>query len=116
MKSLVQVAMVAAALAAPVVSFAQSNAPVTRAQVRAELVQLEQAGYKPARGQDPHYPDSIQSVTNRVAAQKDQTAQSQGVDNSGYGAQAQGGSAAGLRTAGVRPATAKEMKALYHGL
>ena len=41
MKSLVQVAMVAAALAAPVVSFAQSNAPVTRAQVRAELVQLD---------------------------------------------------------------------------
>jgi uncharacterized membrane protein len=47
MKSLIQAVVVAAALAAPVAVFAQSNAPLTRAQVRAELVQLEKAGYKP---------------------------------------------------------------------
>jgi hypothetical protein len=40
-KSLIQ-AVVAAALAAPVMSFAQqSDAPVAHVQVRAELVQLE---------------------------------------------------------------------------
>lgn len=43
MKSLVQAVVVAAALVAPVVSFAQSGSTITRAQVRAELVQLQQA-------------------------------------------------------------------------
>jgi hypothetical protein len=57
MKSLIQVVVIAAVLVAPVASFAQSNnQPVTRAQVRAELVQVEQAGYSPARGRDPYYP------------------------------------------------------------
>jgi uncharacterized membrane protein len=50
MKSLIQAAVVAAALAAPVAVFAQSNQPVTRAQVRAELVQLEKTGYHPGVG------------------------------------------------------------------
>ncbi|CAN0619111.1 conserved exported protein of unknown function [Burkholderia multivorans] len=113
MKSLVQIAVVAAAFAAPVVSFAQSNAPVTRAQVRAELIQLEKAGYNPARGQDPYYPASIQAAQARVA-QQNAVAQ-QGNDASGYGAQAQGASASGSRAAGVRPATAEDMKSLYRG-
>ena len=47
MKSLIQAVALAAVLAVPAVSFAQSDAPVTRAQVRAELVQLEKAGYNP---------------------------------------------------------------------
>lgn len=115
MKSLVQVAVVAAALVAPVVSFAQSSSPITRAQVRAELVQLQQAGYNAARGEDPHYPDSIQAATARVAAQENAVAQARGVDNSGYGVQAQGASASGSRAAGVRPASAEEMKSLYRG-
>jgi hypothetical protein len=45
-KTLVSAVVLASTLAAPVVSFAQrSNGPVTRAQVRAELVQLQKAGY-----------------------------------------------------------------------
>jgi hypothetical protein len=69
MKSLIQGVVVAAALVAPVASFAQqSNAPVTRAQVRAELVQLEQAGYHPGVS-DPFYPANIQAAEARVAAQ-----------------------------------------------
>jgi hypothetical protein len=55
MKLLIQTVALAAALVAPIASFAQSNGPVTRAQVRAELVQLEQAGYDPFRGEDPNY-------------------------------------------------------------
>ena len=44
--TLVSAVVLASTLAAPVVSFAQrSNGPVTRAQVRAELVQLQKAGY-----------------------------------------------------------------------
>ncbi|AOK52140.1 DUF4148 domain-containing protein [Burkholderia stagnalis] len=116
MKSLVQVAVVAAALVAPVVSFAQPGSQITRAQVRAELIQLEQAGYNPARGEDPHYPDSIQAATARVAEQqRNAVAQAQGVDASGYGAQAQGASASGSRAAIVRPASDEEMKSLYRG-
>ncbi|ALL70300.1 Protein of unknown function (DUF4148) (plasmid) [Paraburkholderia caribensis MBA4] len=68
MKSLIQAVVVAAALAAPVAVFAQANQPVTRAQVRAELVQLEKAGYNPAQGEDPTYPADIQAAEAKVAA------------------------------------------------
>ena len=53
--------VVATALAFPIASHAQSTGTVTRAQVRAELVQIEKAGYRPANN-DPHYPDDIQAV------------------------------------------------------
>lgn len=68
MKSLIQAVVIAAVLAAPVASFAQSNQPVTRAQVRAELVQLEKAGYQPGHA-DPHYPADVQAAQARVDAQ-----------------------------------------------
>jgi Domain of unknown function (DUF4148) len=41
--------IVASAIAAPALSFAQSNAPLTRAEVRAELVRVEQASYTQRR-------------------------------------------------------------------
>ena len=73
MKSLIQAVVVAAALAAPVAVFAQSSQPVTRAQVRAELVQLEKAGYDPAARNDATYPTEIQAAEAKVAAQNDAT-------------------------------------------
>ena len=73
MKSLVQAVVVAAALAAPVAVFAQSNAPLTRAQVRAELVQLEKAGYQPGQGDNTTYPTQIQVAEAKVAAQNGAT-------------------------------------------
>lgn len=116
MKSLVQAVVVAAALVVPVASFAQPGSALTRAQVRAELVQLQQAGYNTARGEDPHYPEAIQAATARVAEQQRAAfAQAQGADTSGYGAQVQGASASGSRALGVRPASAEEMKSLYRG-
>ena len=93
MKSLIQAVVVAAALADPVAVFAQSSQPVTRAQVRAELVQLEKAGYNPARGQDPYYPADVQAAEAKVAAQNGAT--------SGYGGVASGSSDA------ARPAVSK---------
>ena len=73
MKSLLYTAIAASILAIPVVSFAQqSNAPITRAQVRAELIQIEQAGYTPGR-RDPNYPEDIQAAQARVAAAQAQT-------------------------------------------
>ncbi len=59
MKTLISAVAVAAALAVPALSFAQqSDAPLSRAQVRAELTQLEKAVYNP-NVSDPSYPQNI---------------------------------------------------------
>jgi type II secretory pathway pseudopilin PulG len=69
MKNLIGFTLVLGTLAAPALSFAQSNAaPLTRAQVRAELTQLEQAGYNISAGEDANYPASIQAAEAKVAA------------------------------------------------
>ena len=95
MKSLIQAAVVAAALVAPAVSFAQqSNAPLTRAQVRAELVELEKAGYNPANANTVDYPTNIQAADANAAGQ-----------DSGYGPVASGLSQSGrtASTSGMKP-------------
>ncbi|PQV54453.1 DUF4148 domain-containing protein [Paraburkholderia sp. BL21I4N1] len=89
MKSLIEAAVIAALITAPLAAFAQSNQRVTRAQVRAELVQLEKAGYNPATANDYDYPANIQAAEARVAAQNAQT--------SGYGSATNGSSQAGSR-------------------
>jgi hypothetical protein len=62
---------IAAAISFPVAGYAQESSPtVTRAQVRAELVQLESVGYWPGRANDPHYPDDIQAAEAAVASQQ----------------------------------------------
>lgn len=91
MKSLIKAAALVAMFAAPIASFAQSNEPVSRAQVRAELIQLEKAGYNP--GDWIHYPENIQAAQARVAAQND-TVQ---VDHAGYGEGVTGSSQSGGR-------------------
>lgn len=101
MKSLIQTLAVAVAVVMPVASFAQSDGPVTRAQVRAELVQLEKAGYRVGDGDQAHYPDAIQAAEAKVAAQ-------QVAANGGYGTAAGGSSDAG------RPAVPKaDWSAMY---
>jgi hypothetical protein len=69
MKSLIQAVVIAATLAAPVAVFAQSNQPLTRAQVNEQLVQIEKAGYNPARYNPQQYPSNLQAAEARVAAQ-----------------------------------------------
>jgi len=44
-KMIAGLVLAVATLGAPVLGFAQSNAPLTRAEVRADLVRVEQAGY-----------------------------------------------------------------------
>jgi hypothetical protein len=84
MKSLIEAAVIAALISAPLAAFAQSNQPVTRAQVRSELIQLEKAGYNPSLANADDYPANIQAAEARVAAQ-----------NSGYGSATDGSSQAG---------------------
>jgi hypothetical protein len=90
---LVQSLIVAAILATPAVSFAQSNAPsnapITRAEVRAELVQLEQAGYNPATDQT-QYPKNIEAAQARVNAENGISATSYGASTSGTSATSRG--------------------------
>ena len=72
MKTLACLVLASCALASPVVSFAQSTAPVTRAQVRAELIRLEQAGYRVGDGDQTTYPEQIQAAEAKIAAQDSQ--------------------------------------------
>lgn len=100
MNKLISAVVVAAVLAAPAVSFAQSSEQgLTRAQVRAELVELEHAGYNPA-SDHVNYPENLQAAEARVTEQKLASG-----DTSGYGAPAAGTSQAGgaVRTAPVAP-------------
>ena len=80
MKSLFYAVAVGAALSIPLMSYAQTNQPVTRAQVRAELVQLEKAGYNPASDQT-EYPKNIQAAEAKVAAEQQGTSTYGGVAN-----------------------------------
>jgi hypothetical protein len=73
MKSLIKAVAIAVVLAAPVASFAQSNQPVTRAEVRSQLVQLEKAGYNPGAADNTTYPADIQAAEARVAAENGST-------------------------------------------
>lgn len=81
-----------AAQTAPTALVAQSNQhPLTRAEVRAQLVQIEQAGYRPGLGTDTYYPGDFQAAEARVNAQQ--------ADTSGFGPAKQGTSEAGHRVA-----------------
>lgn len=64
-KSLIQSIVVATVVMAPAVSFAQENAPITRAQIRNEIVRLEKSGYSPA-GSDIDYPANVQAAEARA--------------------------------------------------
>ncbi|GLU33730.1 DUF4148 domain-containing protein [Trinickia caryophylli] len=110
MKSLVQAAVIAAVFSVPALSFAQSanNAPITRAQVKAELVQFEQANPRANAGIDPYYPASTQATEARIAAQNNET--------SAYGGAAAGSSAAGSATRTAAPSRpANPVNDIYFG-
>lgn len=63
------IAIVVAAFAVPTISFAQSSAGLTRDQVRAELIRVENAGYMPG-ADDSQYPQNIQNAEAKIAAEQ----------------------------------------------
>ena len=99
MKSIIYAAIAASVLAAPIASFAQSEQGLTRAEVKAELVQLEQNGYKP-QASDSQYPSDIQAAEKRVRPNQPMLAQA---DTSGYGAVATGAAQGGRRVTREAP-------------
>ncbi|WP_322028881.1 DUF4148 domain-containing protein [Paraburkholderia sp. J76] len=72
MKTFACIVLAVGAVAGPLASFAQSTAPVTREQVRAELTRLEEAGYHVGDGDEATYPAQIQAAEAKVAAQAGQ--------------------------------------------
>jgi Domain of unknown function (DUF4148) len=62
-----------------VLSFAQPNAPLTRAEVPADLVRVEQAGYTP-RANDINYPLDNQAAEAKIAARNEQKLTNQAVN------------------------------------
>jgi hypothetical protein len=90
MKSLINTVGIALVLAAPVASFAQqSQQPLTRAQVRAEIVQAQQSGYSPVDWAD--FPDGeIQAAKFRNSL-----GNADSRDTSGYGSGTSGTSQSG---------------------
>ncbi|SAL88545.1 membrane protein [Caballeronia choica] len=92
MRSLAKAVAFAVVLAAPAASFAQSNQPVTRAQLRAELAQLERAGYNP--NDMLNYPENLEAAKAKIAAQNPKA---QG-DASAYGGRPDAPSHAGEMT------------------
>lgn len=69
-KFIITLAFAVSALA-PALSFAQSTA-LTRADVRAELVRVEAAGYMPGNNDNTQYPVNIQAAEAKVAHQENQ--------------------------------------------
>lgn len=100
----IQSLMVAAVVALPVLSFAQSNQPLTRAEVRAQLVELEKAGYNPV-GDQTQYPNNIEAAEARVSAHNGFSAASYGPSTSGTSAS--GSHAADSNVIGLGPIYAK---------
>lgn len=90
MKLGIQIIVIAMATVPALALAGQSNAGMTRAQVRAQLVQVEQAGYSPAR-RDNYYPRSIQQAEARVNS----SSSPRQADTSGYGSTQPTASASG---------------------
>ncbi|AXK67115.1 DUF4148 domain-containing protein [Burkholderia sp. IDO3] len=97
---------VSAAVAAP--AFANESG-VTRAQVRAELVQLEVAGYAPGRANDPHYPNDLQAALARIHVHANDAVTADTV-TSGYGSDT-----AAVTQSGSRAPTRVAERSIYFG-
>jgi hypothetical protein len=71
MKPLIFLTLAVSALASPILTSAQtSSGELTRAQVEAQVVCIEHAGYRPG-GSDNDYPVEIQAAEAKLAAQAD---------------------------------------------
>lgn len=72
----VRLLAVAALVAAPALSFAAAPQALTRADVRADLVRVEQAGYRPISG-DAQYPADLDTALVHVHSDQNSPSLSQ---------------------------------------
>jgi hypothetical protein len=91
MKTLAYAVVTASLFALPIASFAQAtqsdNQPLTRAEVKQQLIDLEKAGYNPSASNDATYPREIQAAEARVAAEKTNQGYGPGMSGSGQSGQ-----------------------------
>lgn len=66
----IKAVLVVAVALVPALAFAQPSGPLTRAQVRAELVELENAGYNPLADCSGDCPESLPRAEAVVAQRK----------------------------------------------
>jgi hypothetical protein len=87
MKTLAYAVVTASFFALPLAAFAQANQsdnrPLTRAEVKQQLIDLENAGYQPSAANDATYPKQIQAAEARVAAEKANQGYGPGMSGSG---------------------------------
>ncbi len=70
MKLIANAAALSAALLLPLAACAQSTAPLTRAEVRQQIIEIENAGYNPSTSDSTAYPENIQAAQKRLDALK----------------------------------------------
>lgn len=99
MKTLICVTIAAACSAAPAVVLAQPATPITREQVRAEVIDLQTVGYSPGTASDNDFPGNIQAAEARLAAQRAGAQSASG----GYGSASGGSAQSGARSLRVAP-------------
>jgi hypothetical protein len=94
MKTLVRAVCAVAVIVVPIASLAQSDGSMTRAQVQAEIVQLEQAGFNPANANTVDFPANMQATDTNAGGQ-----------GSGYGPAINGSTQMGhpASSSGVKP-------------
>jgi hypothetical protein len=95
MKTLVHTVCAVAVIAVPVAALAQSDGGLTRAQVQAEIAQLQQAGFNPANANTEDFPANMPTAADSSAAGQ----------GSGYGSATNGSSQMGhpVSPTGMRP-------------
>jgi hypothetical protein len=98
MKTLVHTVCAVAIFAVPIASLAQSDGGLTRAQVQAEIAQLQQAGFNPANASNVDFPTYMQAAGASAAGQ-----------SSGYGPATTGTTQMG------HPASTSGMKPVFFG-
>jgi hypothetical protein len=102
MKSLAYAVVTASLVALPLAAFAQAqsdNQPLTRAEVKQQLIDLENAGYNPSAANDATYPKQIQAAEARVSAEK---------ANQGYGPGMSGSGQSGQQVPAMAPANSSQ--------
>lgn len=80
MKLSIKAIIATATVLIPALAFAQTNGPLTRAQVRAQLIELEKAGYNPGVDCSGDCPEGLARAEAVVARQ-----QAQANANAAYG-------------------------------
>jgi len=98
---------VAVLAAIPALSFADTGHGLTRAEVRADLIRLEKAGYNPVSS-EANYPDDIAAAEKAVAAEQvarsDQNSPSKSQDDNVADASAPAGRYAAANARAARSA------------